>query len=157
MLTTSPLPGAFDVLGQLWPHIVMILYRLNPTKHLFLSRAFYATALFEAISPVFETAVVMWLFGSLWDRWTLQMKVITPILHVIFKASQIWGAILFWKLARKEEGRLARQKRGQSLTVEAAEVSAEVMVEVSDRESNKGSLTAIRVESRSPTTPELFV
>lgn len=45
----------------------------------------------------------MWLWGSLWDRWTLPFRVVTPILHVIFSAAQLWGAKNFFKMWKEQK------------------------------------------------------
>lgn len=46
----------------------------------------------------------MWLFGSLWERWRLAFKVVTPILHVAFSAAQIHGSFVFWRMYRRQQG-----------------------------------------------------
>lgn len=45
----------------------------------------------------------MWLFGSLWDRWQIAFKVVTPLLHIAFSAAQIHGSIVFWKMHRRQQ------------------------------------------------------
>ena len=95
--------GAFDVLAELWPHIAMIIYRIHNSNHLLLSRIFYATMVLELFGTIIETAIVMWLFGSLWEKWTLSLKVATPILHVLFSAAQVWGAFIFYKMGKEQQ------------------------------------------------------
>ena len=95
--------GAFDVLAELWPHIAMIIYRIYNSNHLLLSRIFYMTMALELFGTIIETAIVMWLFGSLWDKWTLSLKVATPILHVLFSAAQLWGAFIFYKMGKEQQ------------------------------------------------------
>ncbi|KAK3933617.1 hypothetical protein QBC46DRAFT_359546 [Diplogelasinospora grovesii] len=116
--------GAFDVLGQFWPHVVMITYRFIPNNHRLLARIFYIAMWVEAISPFAETALIFWLYGGLWDRWSISMKIATPVLHVIFKASQFWGARVFYQLARKEEERL-RQKHLEGAVISLDSASKE--------------------------------
>ncbi|ODA75832.1 hypothetical protein RJ55_08654 [Drechmeria coniospora] len=94
--------GAFDVVAELWPHVAMIVYRIHTPKHLLLARTFYATMALELVGTTVETAVVMWIFGSLWDRWSLSLKIATPILHTLFSAAQLWSARIFYKLAREQ-------------------------------------------------------
>jgi hypothetical protein len=49
----------------------------------------------------------MWLFGSLWHRWTLPFKIVTPLLHILFAAAQLWGSYVFWRLWQREKARVA--------------------------------------------------
>lgn len=94
------------MIAELWPHIAMILYRLQTGNHHLLAFAFKATMILELVGTFTETAVVMWLFGSLWDRWSLSLKVVTPILHVLFSAAQLWGAWVFHKLWKQQQKKL---------------------------------------------------
>ena len=90
----------------------MILYRLVPNTdelggkslayHGLMSRIFFSVAIMEVAGTTIETIVVFWLWGSLWTRWTLPFKVVTPILHILFSCAQGWGAYVFWQLSRKE-------------------------------------------------------
>ncbi|KAJ2979402.1 hypothetical protein NQ176_g3272 [Zarea fungicola] len=95
--------GAFDVVAELWPHLAMILYRIHAGNHQLLARIFYATALLEVVGTTVETAIVMFLFGSLWDKWSLSLKVATPFLHTLFSAAQLWGVYIFYKMAKGEQ------------------------------------------------------
>jgi hypothetical protein len=45
----------------------------------------------------------MWLFGSLWSRWRLAFKVVTPLLHIAFSAAQIHGSLVFWRMYRRQQ------------------------------------------------------
>lgn len=69
------------------------------------------TCIMELVGTTFETIIVMWLFGSLWDKWTLPFRVCTPLLHFLFSAAQLWGAYIFWQLKQKER-RKVRQTAG---------------------------------------------
>ena len=79
----------------------MIIYRINPTNKLLLSRIFYLTTFLELFGTTVETGIVMWLFGTLWKTWALSLKVATPLLHILFSAAQLWGAFIFYKMARQ--------------------------------------------------------
>ncbi|KAK3191684.1 hypothetical protein K4F52_002107 [Lecanicillium sp. MT-2017a] len=94
--------GAFDVIAELWPHLAMIVYRTHASNHLLLSRIFYLTMYLELFGTTAETIIVMWLFGSLWDKWALSLKIATPFLHTLFSAAQLWGAWIFYKLAKEQ-------------------------------------------------------
>jgi hypothetical protein len=62
----------------------------------------------------------MWIFGTLWEKWNLAFKIVTPSLHVLFTVAQLWGAWVFWiiakKEARKKEERIRAQDEEQSLS-----------------------------------------
>jgi hypothetical protein len=64
------------------------------------------TTVAEIAGTTFETIIVFWLWGTLWDKWTLPFKVVTPMLHVLFCAAQLFGAWVFWKLAKKEKSKM---------------------------------------------------
>lgn len=109
--------GAFDIVCELLPHISIILYRVYPDSHKFLSRVFFIAMITTFGGTLFETAVVMYLFGSLWTKWTIAFKIVTPLLHLAFAATQFHGTRVFrqlWKkqerlLREEEEARLARE------------------------------------------------
>lgn len=65
----------------------------------------------EAFGTVIETIVVMTIFGSLWSHWTIELKIVTPILHVMFSAAQLWGAKNFWEMYNEEVAILAEEDR----------------------------------------------
>lgn len=95
----------------------MILYRLLPSGtsgdarsahfHGLMSRIFLSVAIMEVAGTTIETIVVFWLWGSLWEKWTLPFKVVTPILHLLFSCAQGWGAWVFWQLSKKEARKAA--------------------------------------------------
>jgi hypothetical protein len=92
LLTRSHPTGVFDIVAEFWPHVAIILYRVYPTDHNYLCKVFRFACITTFAGTVIETITVMWLFGSLWHRWTLPFKVVTPVLHVVFSAAQLWGA-----------------------------------------------------------------
>ncbi|KAM3502616.1 hypothetical protein MY11210_009011 [Beauveria gryllotalpidicola] len=102
--------GAFDVIAELWPHLAMIVYRTHHDDHALLSRIFYATAILEAVGTTTETAIVMFLFGSLWDKWSLSLKITTPFLHTLFSAAQLWGVWIFYKLGKDQQSKLKKSE-----------------------------------------------
>lgn len=91
----------------------MIIYRLYPTRHRFIVKMLHAAAIYEVVSALFETAVIMWMFGAMWDRWTISNKIITPIFHTVFKAAQIHGARVFLNMERREKKRLLESMQAQ--------------------------------------------
>jgi hypothetical protein len=92
----------FDVMAEFWPHIALLLYRIYPERHYFLAYVFRLSALCEVVGTTLETALVMWFFASLWHKWTIAFKIVTPLLHILFSIAQLWGAIVFWRIAKKE-------------------------------------------------------
>lgn len=105
------------MIAELWPHLAMIIYRLLPPSdimsaralqaHAIMSRIFLSVAVMEITGTVLETTVVFWLWGSLWDKWTLPFKIVTPVLHLLFSCAQLWGAWVFWNLSKKEARKAA--------------------------------------------------
>lgn len=95
--------GAFDIISEFFPHVAIILYRIFPERHRFLSRVFLLSCLTTATGTLCETIVTMWLFGSLWNRWRLAFKVVTPLLHIAFSAAQIHGSLVFWRMYQRQQ------------------------------------------------------
>lgn len=60
----------------------------------------------------------MYLFGSLWDRWQIAFKIVTPLLHIAFSAAQLHGTWIFFKMWKKEN-QLLRQEKNVSVREEA--------------------------------------
>jgi hypothetical protein len=54
----------------------------------------------------------MYLFGSLWNRWTIAFKVTTPMLHVLFASAQLWGSYNFYRMYKKQERLIAELEGG---------------------------------------------
>ncbi|KAF2848572.1 hypothetical protein T440DRAFT_500447 [Plenodomus tracheiphilus IPT5] len=95
--------GMFDVIAELWPHITIILYRMYPQNHHFLRIIFRSACIVTFCGTVTESGVVLWLFFSLWSRWSIPFRVVTPILHAVFSAAQLWGAWKFWGMWQREQ------------------------------------------------------
>jgi hypothetical protein len=115
--------GMFDVLAEFWPHVAIILYRMHPTEHNYLRKVFLSAGIITCVGTVVETVAVMYLWGWAWDRWTLAFKVVTPILHVIFSAAQLWGAYNFYKMWQSQK----RLMRADKDDVEHGAVALEVV------------------------------
>ena len=90
------------MVAEFWPHIALILYRVYPERHYFLAWVFRATVICELLGTTVETILVLWIFGTLWEKWNLAFKIVTPSLHVLFTVAQLWGAWVFWIIAKKE-------------------------------------------------------
>src|SRR6266536_1732405 len=84
---TNRSTGAFDIVSEFLPHVSIILYRVYPTSHRFLRKIFRLACITTLIGTTAETIVTMWVFGKLWDQWTIAFKVTTPMLHLLFAAA----------------------------------------------------------------------
>ncbi|BAE54582.1 unnamed protein product [Aspergillus oryzae RIB40] len=103
MLIGIPLSGAFDIISEFFPHLAIILYRIFPNRHRFLKRLFLLSCITTALGTTCETIVIFFLFGSLWDRWQIAFKVVTPLLHIAFSAAQVHGSVVFWKMYKRQQ------------------------------------------------------
>ncbi|KAI9640722.1 hypothetical protein NHQ30_011031 [Ciborinia camelliae] len=103
--------GAFDIISEFLPHLTIILYRVYPTSHAFLRKIFRIAAITTFTGTIAETILTMFLFGSLWDRWTLAFKVTTPMLHLVFMAAQLWGTWNFIGLYKRQGVLLREQEK----------------------------------------------
>jgi hypothetical protein len=65
------------------------------------------------------------MFGSLWDRWTTAFKVVTPLLHSAFSATQIHGSYIFYRMMRRQQRILREQEGGQQTGVRSDDVGVE--------------------------------
>lgn len=77
-----------------------------------MAKVFFSAMIVTFTGTIVETIVVFYFWGSVWNRWTLAFKIITPILHCIFSAAQLWGARnfkLMWEDQKKK-----MKKQGQS-------------------------------------------
>lgn len=111
-LLTPACVGAFDIVSEFLPHVSIILYRVYPDNHAFLKRIFKAAMVTTLTGTTAETVLTMYLFGSLWDRWTIAFKITTPMLHLLFMSCQLWGSYNFYKMYRRQQRLLAKKEEG---------------------------------------------
>lgn len=104
--------GAFDIVSEFLPHVSIILYRVYPTSHIFLAKVFRLAFITTLVGTTAETILTMYLFGSLWNRWTIAFKVTTPMLHALFASAQLWGSWNFWKMYQKQRRMVAMKEDG---------------------------------------------
>lgn len=112
--------GAFDIVSEFLPHVSIILYRVYPNSHGFLKSLFKTAMITTLTGTTAETVLTMYLFGSLWDRWTIAFKITTPMLHLLFMSCQLWGSYNFYKMYKRQQ-RLIQKKEGQTDDVEQQE------------------------------------
>lgn len=105
--------GAFDVVCESLPHLSIILYRIYPSSHRFLQKLFSISCLVTFLGTLFETAVVLYVFGSLWSRWITAFKVVTPLLHVAFSATQLHGSLIFYRMAKRQRRLIKEMETGE--------------------------------------------
>lgn len=72
-----------------------------------------------------ETIVTMYMFGSLWNRWTIAFKITTPMLHILFAAAQLWGSWNFYCLYQRQCRLLVAGRQHDAHTVEEAKPTAD--------------------------------
>ena len=143
---TDSATGAFDIVCEMLPHIAMILYRVYPDSHQFLSRLFMFACFTTFGGTIFETIVTMYLFGSLWDQWQIAFKVATPILHLAFCAAQLHGSRIFFIQWRKQ-ARFVREGKG----LEAGGKQEETTSPASPQTTLEGSPQSSKVASKEST------
>jgi hypothetical protein len=103
--------------SEFLPHVSIILYRVYPNSHQFLKKLFKTAMITTLTGTTAETILTMYLFGSLWNRWTMAFKVTTPMLHLLFMSCQLWGSYNFYKMYKRQQ-RLIAKKEGQTGDVE---------------------------------------
>lgn len=139
--------GAFDIVSEFLPHLSIILYRVYPDSHRFLRSLFRIACITTLTGTVAETIITMWLFGSLWPKWTIAFKLTTPMLHILFMSAQLWGSWNFYKMYQRQT-RLLDAAEGRTSDVEHApkqeseyrlKESSVVNVQVVSRGSNPDS------------------
>lgn len=86
----------------------MIIYRDPDVASSTLLRAFCVAFWCSLIGTVAETATIFGLYGALFHKWTLTMKVLIPVLHCVFTAAQLWGEKCTWDLWQQEKRRAGR-------------------------------------------------
>jgi hypothetical protein len=115
--------GAFDIVSEFLPHLAIILYRVYPNQHNFLSKLFRLACITTVTGTIAETIITMWLFGVLWPRWTIAFKLTTPMLHILFMSAQLWGSWNFYKMYKRQVRFLDAERGG--LDIEAKEAGVE--------------------------------
>jgi hypothetical protein len=103
--------GAFDVLAEGWLNLAFILYRLRSNDHNFLSYLFASTCIITVLGSVAETIMIMTLFGQSWDKWEIEFKIVTPILHIVFTLAQLHGSRILFAMYKKQKRYLAEEDR----------------------------------------------
>jgi hypothetical protein len=101
--------GAFDIVAEFIPHVALVLYRVYSTSHVFLANVFKFATITTFIGTISETILTMYMFGTLWNRWPLAFKVVTPLLHIAFSAAQLHGTRIYFIMWRKEEKTIKEQ------------------------------------------------
>jgi hypothetical protein len=99
--------GIFDVLAEGWLNLAFILYRLKSNNHGFLACLFASTCAITVLGTTAETIMIMTLFGLSWEKWDIEFKVLTPILHIIFTLAQLHGSRILFSMYKKQRRILA--------------------------------------------------
>lgn len=127
----------FDVIAESWPHIAIILYRVYPNDHKFLSYVMLWATIVTFAGTIVETIVVMYFWGHAWHRWTLVFKIVTPILHVVFTAAQLWGSKNFYSMWQSEKRKMQQKPQDVELGGVPVVISHEVSGKASDSTAQK--------------------
>ena len=101
--------GFYDLVVEVPPHVTMIMYRNPDVTKTKLLRSFSIAFWCSLIGTIAETATIFGLYGALWHKWTVTMKVLIPILHCIFTAAQLWGEKCTWQIWQQKK----KSKRSQ--------------------------------------------
>lgn len=120
--------GAFDIIAEFLPHVCMILYRVRSSDHQFLRRMFRIASLSTLIGTIIETVVTMAVFGLLWKEWTLALKLMTPMLHMLFASAQLWGSWNLWKMMKAQEQTILKAERRNLNTRAVSEATSSIQV-----------------------------
>lgn len=102
--------GFYDLVVEVPPHVTMIIYRDPDVAQKTLLRSFSIAFWCSLIGTVAETATIFGLYGALWSKWTITMKVLVPVLHCIFTAAQLWGEYCTWSLWQQEKKKAKRSQ-----------------------------------------------
>ncbi|EUC30263.1 hypothetical protein COCCADRAFT_104404 [Bipolaris zeicola 26-R-13] len=114
--------GFFDLSVEVPPHVTMIIYRDPEVTSEKLLRSFSVAFWCSSIGTLAETGTIFGLYGALFHRWTLTMKIMIPILHCIFTAAQVWGEWCTWSLWQQEKRKVARGDRKEKDDLPAGDV-----------------------------------
>ena len=128
-------------MSEFLPHISIILYRVYPTSHRFLKKLFKTAMVTTLMGTTAETILTMYLFGSLWDRWTMAFKITTPMLHLLFMSCQLWGSYNFYKMYKRQQ-RLIQKKEGQVVDLEQQDDVDPIELQEEPKKTASPNLTA---------------
>jgi len=88
-----------------------------------LAKIFFATTVLEVLGTTVETITVFSIFFSVWSHWTIEFKILSPTLHLLFSAAQLFGARVFWGMA------MSQWKKAKGLEEPVSEPDVEVVEE----------------------------
>ncbi|KAJ7589463.1 hypothetical protein C8J56DRAFT_1076052 [Mycena floridula] len=115
--------GVFDIISEFYPHVAIILYRLYPDNHKFLRKVFRVACFSTLFGTISETIMIFVLFGSLWQKRTIEFKILTLILHCVFTAAQLHGSRVFWEMYKKEDGLYNQKDNRENISGPASSAS----------------------------------
>lgn len=121
----------------------MIIYRDPDVAQKTLLRSFSVAFWCSLIGTVAETATIFGLYGALWHKWTLTMKVLIPILHCIFTAAQLWGEKCTWDLWQQEKRKAKRVQVDGDKALSSVKVEGQEDSEFEGKNSKRVSLIEI--------------
>ncbi|ETS75427.1 hypothetical protein PFICI_12371 [Pestalotiopsis fici W106-1] len=94
--------GAFDLVTELPLHIILIFWRIRRDESRLCYRIACACAVWVTVMALSETIVTAWLLSQSWAGWQLHWRIITPTLFTLWVCTQLYGAIIFLRMARQQ-------------------------------------------------------
>ncbi|PSN60643.1 hypothetical protein BS50DRAFT_640052 [Corynespora cassiicola Philippines] len=88
----------FDMFAGFLTHPAVIIERTLPRNHKLNMRMFLVCCVIAVSRTLCETITVLRFFAMNWDKWTVSVKIVTPIFHCIFAAAQIRGSHRLWTI-----------------------------------------------------------
>jgi len=117
------------------------LYRTYPDRHRLLARVFFATTVLEVLGTTVETITVFSIFFSVWKQWTIEFKILSPTLHLLFSFAQLFGARVFWGMAQSHW----KKAKGEVSSEPEVEIIEEhIIVEGKEKKQDTDSTAANR-------------
>lgn len=106
-----------------------------------LARVFAATTILEVLGTSVETITVFSIFASVWKHWTLEFKIVSPLLHVLFSCAQLFGAKVFWGMAKLHAQKAIGEKAEEEVEQETVVVG--VGEKEQEQENKQGVVTMV--------------
>jgi hypothetical protein len=106
--------GAFEMCFEMYPHVVMMFYRLYRHQPRLLCLMFRAASISVGVGIFIEQIAIAIFYWHVWHRWSSLLTIIGLTLHFCFMAAQVHGARLYWQMAKKMAKEEAEKTAGDS-------------------------------------------
>jgi hypothetical protein len=118
----------------MYPHVVMMFYRLHRDRPRLLCLMFRAASISVATGIFIEQIAIGIFYWHVWHRWSLVLTVVGLILHFCFVAAQVHGARLYWQMAKKMAKEAEEKTMGDREKLEGEGVRAVQDDDIHDHE-----------------------